>query len=197
MLDTSGSYAVKTIRAISYRLLCKKLLLEFKKVAAETEDKYKKQYKKEFPSELAVTLGGCLISASTCTRQLLIRVGEAVNKWIHEGFHSFVLKHVEEELKTMKAMSQPLIACGEEKVFRYSGSALGVRDKILWAPETCSWNLKLQKPKHNVPDFCLKNPLHLKVSYGLVGEEYKKARGQIFAMHVWHGTASTDLGSTV
>ena len=101
------------------------MLLEFKKVVAETKDEYKKQYKNDFPSELAVALGGCLISVSTCARQILIRVGEDVNKWIREGFHSLVLKHFEEELKTMKAMSQPLIACGEEKVVHYSGSALG------------------------------------------------------------------------
>ena len=159
-------------------LLCKKMLLEFKKVVAETKDKYKKQYKNDFPSEWAVTLGGCLISVSTCARQLLIRVGEDVNKWIREGFHSLVLKPFEEELKTMKAMSLPLIACGEEKLFHHSGRALGVRDKMFWTPEGSSWSLKLQKQKHNVADFCLNNSLHLNVSYGPAGEEFKKARGK-------------------
>ena len=93
----------------------------------EAKEKYKTKYKKDFSTELAVNLGGCLIIASTCTRQLLIRVGDDLNKWIREGFHSLVLKHLEEDQKTMQAMSQPLIACGEDRVFHYSGRALGVR----------------------------------------------------------------------
>ena len=78
----------------------------------------------------------------------------------------------------MKAMSQPLIACGEEKVFHYSGKALGVRDKIFWSPESSSWTLKLGKAKQNVSDFCRERSLRLDVSHGLAGEEFKKARGK-------------------
>ena len=49
---------------------------------------------------------------------------------------------------------------------------------MFWTPESSSWSPKLQKQKHNVADFCLKNSLHLNVSYGLVGEEYRNARGK-------------------
>ena len=69
----------------SNAMLCKKMLLEFKKVIAEAKGKYAKQTKKDFLAELAVHLGGCLIIASTCTRQLLIRVGDDLNKWIRDG----------------------------------------------------------------------------------------------------------------
>ena len=113
-------------------MLCKKVLLEFKKVIAEAKTKYLKKFKKEFPAELAVTLGDCLVVVSTCTRQLLIRVGDDLNKWIREGFLSLVVQHLEEDHRKTEAMSQPLIACGEDRVFRYSGGALGVRDKICW-----------------------------------------------------------------
>ena len=89
----------------SNAMLCKKMLLELKKAIAEAKEKYANQYKKDFPAELAVHLGGCLIIASTCTRQLLIRVGDDLNKWIREGFHSVVVQHLEEDQKTMQALS--------------------------------------------------------------------------------------------
>ena len=119
-----------------------------------------------------------MIIASTCTRQLLIRVGDDLNKWIREGFHSVVVQHPEEDQKTMQAMSQPMIACGEDRVFHYSGGAFGVRDKIVWEPDTSSWILKVSKPKHDIADFCLPNSLHLKATYAIVGDGYKNARGK-------------------
>ena len=36
----------------------------------------------------------------------------------------------------------------------------------------------MQKPQHDIADYCFKNALHLQVSYGIVGEEFKKARGK-------------------
>ena len=154
------------------------MLLEFKKVVAEAKDKYKKQHKKEFPPELALNVGGCLMSVSTCTRQFMVRVDKDVNKWIFKGFQPFVLKHFEEELKAIKAIFQPLIERGAEKVFRYSGSALGVRDKIFWSPERMAWTPKLQKPKEELTAYCRKSGLRLQVSHGLVGDECRRAREQ-------------------
>ena len=97
-------------------------------------------------------------------------------KWIREGFHSLVVQQLEEDRKNKEAMSQPLIACGQERVFRYSGGALGVRDKIFWEPENSSWFLKVSKPKHSTKDYCVTNSLHLKVSYAIVGEEFRLTR---------------------
>ena len=85
-------------------------------------------------------------------------------------------KHFQVEIAAIKAMSRPLIACGEEKVFHYSGKALGVRDKILWVPESISWTLKVGKETQKQSELCRKQPMCLDVSPGLIGEEFKKAR---------------------
>ena len=37
----------------------------------------------------------------------------------------------------------------------------------------------MQNPKHaNIAEYCKKQSLHLRVGYGIVGEEFKKARGK-------------------
>ena len=180
----------------SYRLLCKKLLLEFKKVVAETKDKYKKQYKKEFPSELAVTLGGCLISASTCTRQLLIRVDKDVNKWIHEGFHSFVRKHFEGELKTLKAISQPRIACGED-CFATLAAHLAIGTRFSGTPRLVRGALSCRNRNMRLPTTASSIPSICKPAMESLVRSSRKQGEKLFSMHALPGTASTDLGSTV
>ena len=87
-----------------------------------------------------------------------------------------MVQHLGEDRKNTEAMTQPLIACGEDRVFHYSGGALGVRDKICWEPDNSPWFLKVSKPKHCAQDYCVTNSLHLKVSYSIVGDEFRLAR---------------------
>ena len=115
------------------------------------------------------------MAVSTCTRQLLIRVGEEAGKWIREGFQSMVVLQLAEDRKAEEAISQPLIACGRERVFNYSGEALGVRDKIFWDPEDKAWYLKVSKPKHPEKEYCEKNNLNLRVSQTVAGKDFKQA----------------------
>ena len=47
----------------------------------------------------------------------------------------------------------------------------------------------MSKPKHDIADFCLTNPLHLKVSYAIVCDEYRNARAKalIDTCVAWNG----------
>ena len=49
--------------------------------------------------------------------------------------------------------------------------------------------LKLRKPKHDFVTFCHENSLTLKVSWGLVGEAFKKAgeKALLHACVAWNG----------
>jgi len=116
--------------------ICKKILLEFKMVLAEAKVKHKKEHPRStFPSELALTFNGCVIFAHTGSRQVMIRADDGLLTWIRQGFQKALEKQYDTETSALAAMSQPLIACGEEKVSHYCGlSALGVRDKVTLLP---------------------------------------------------------------
>ena len=120
-------------------------MLGFRKVVALAKEKHKRKFQTLFPSELAFTFNKCEMFAASGTRQLLIRADDALLKWIREGLQKALGLHFHAEYGVLKALSQPFIACGEEKVFHYSGNAPGVRDKIYWVPEKRVWNLKLKK----------------------------------------------------
>ena len=102
-------------------------------------------------------------------------------------------QHFDEEQAALQEKSMPLIACGEEKVFRYSGKALGVREKIFWVPESRSWTLKIGKEKKNLKDFCRERKLRLSVPPGLTGAEFKAARDKalIDACLAWNSCDGT------
>ena len=107
-----------------------------------------------------------------------IRAGDAAPKWVREGLQKMLEKHFDEEVAKQSAISQPFIACGEEKVFHYSGVALGVRDKIVWKPEERCWSLKMGKEKEDLTDFCCHTSLRLSVDSGIAGDYFRKARGK-------------------
>ena len=98
----------------SNRSICEQILLEFRKVVAQAKEKHKKRYQTLFPPKLALTFNGCEFFASSGTRQLMIRADDALLKWIREGLQQALDKHFQAELSALKAMSQPLIVCGEE-----------------------------------------------------------------------------------
>jgi len=124
---------------------CKKILLEFRSVVREAKEKHKRRYQSVFPTELALTFNGCEIFASSGTRQLLIRADDALINWIRKGFQKALDLHFKAEFEAVTASSQQFIACGEEKVFHYSGNALVVRDKIFWVPHKRMWALNVKK----------------------------------------------------
>ena len=96
--------------------------------------------------------------------------------------------HFQAEFSALTALSQPFIACGEEKVFHYSGNALGVRDKICWVPDKRAWALKLKKQVESTADFCRQRSLCLSVNETVTGDEFTKARDKalIDACIVWN-----------
>ena len=168
----------------SNRSICKQLLLEFKNVVADAKEKHEKRYQNPFPHVLALTFNGCDIFASTGTRQLMIRADDALLKWIRKGFQQALDDHFKAELSAGKAMSQPLIACSEEKVFHYSGNALGVRDKICWVPETHGWGLNLKKETET----SRRKSLCLSVNPTVTGADFTTARDKALlnACDVWN-----------
>ena len=97
--------------------ICKKILLEFKMVLAEANVKHKKEHPRStFPSELALTFNGCVIFAHTGSRQVMIRADDGLLKWIRQGFQKALEKQLDTEISEVAALSQPLVACGVEKV---------------------------------------------------------------------------------
>ena len=160
------------------------------KVVAEAKEKHKKRHVQGFPQELQVKFDGCEVFASAGTRQIMIRVDDVSVKWIREGFQQTFEKHIEAEMGAVKAMSQPLIACGQEKVSPYSGMCLGVRDKTFWMPEKRCWalNHKLLDPEKNIRDFCRQESLCLSVQLTVFGEDFRKARDEALldACRVWN-----------
>ena len=64
-----------------------------------------------------------------------MRADPGLLKCVRQGFQKALGKQYNAEVSVLKAMSQPLIACGEAQVNHYCGlSALGVRDKVTLLP---------------------------------------------------------------
>ena len=90
-------------------------------------------------------------------------------KWIRVGFEATLKTHLEDEFRS--SMRENKVGCGADKVFKYSGQALGVRDKITWNQPTRTWSLNVEEPKHEVEQYCHDNNLTLKVP--LAADEYE------------------------
>ena len=128
---------------------------------------------------------GCEVVASTTTRQLYIQAtGESV-KWIQNGLRSSVTAYLDTELG---AMSHTSSSAAADQVPTMRQMRAGVRDKIQWLPEHCSWNLKFKGDKGDDIAYCKEHNLNLAISRELKDVDFERARERAFqdAWQVWN-----------
>ena len=120
----------------------------------------------------------------------MMKADSAVVQWIREVLTKSIVKRLQEDGARAEAISQPtsLVRCGIDRVFRYTGTCPGVRDKIVWSPEHFRWDLILAKPRCDPPAFCKEAELCLAVPAHLTGKDFDKARDRALfdACQAWN-----------
>ena len=162
------------------KCVCDEVLQEFKtaKVAGRGN-------LKPFDRILTILIGGCDVIASTNTRCVYIQATEKSAVWIQSGFSSSVKAYLDRELR---AMSHNLAKGADDLHALVHNMRDGVREKVTWMPENCTWHLNFKGTIGDDLKYCKTNNINLAISRTLRHEEFQVAREHSFlnALRVWN-----------
>ena len=165
--------------------VCNELLHEFRRVLVEARKEHRKSASEQFPDALAIRVQDCEVIASAHARQFYIRADEKAVKWIHIGLRRAVTGYLDVELR---AMSRTASKCCDDKLISQMQTRAGVRDKIHWMPEKCSWGLTFKGAMGGDTEYCNEHGIRLHIEQSLQESEFKVGRGKAFhdACQVWN-----------
>ena len=165
--------------------VCNDLLREFRRAVVEAKKMHKESTGEQFPDVLAIRIHDCEVIAPVHARHFHIRADENAVKWIQTGFRRAVKDYLAVELQ---AISHTAAKVDGGKPMSMLNMRAGVRDKIRWVPESCSWRLKFKGADGMDLQYCNENGISLTIPPYIQKDEFKEAREKTFhdACLVWN-----------
>ena len=163
------------------KCVCDELLCEFKRAVLDARTNPAEPTGQHESGLLGIKMHGCDVIASAHARHFCIQATAQSVAWIQNGLKNRVKAYIDRELR---AMGQ---AVGEHVPSMLNMRA-GVREKIMWMPETCRWSLKFKGEIGEDKIYCKANRINLAIQTHLCDAEFLVAREKAFldAARVWN-----------
>ena len=138
-----------------------------------------------FPDVFVIKMHDCEVTAAANARQFHIYADEKAVAWIQTGLRKAVTEYLNVK---MRAMSHTAAKADAELTSSRIIKRDGVRDKIVWSSDTCTWRLQFVGAKGGDEAYCLANNISLTIPPNLQDREFKAARENAFqyACAVWN-----------
>ena len=167
------------------KYVCNELRHEFRRVIYEARKKHRKSAREQFPDVLAIKMHEYEVMASSCARNFCIRIDENAVTWIHNGLRRAVTGYLGVDLRAMSHTASK--DCGDKPTSQARIRA-GVRDKVQWKPEKCSWELTFKGACGEDKVYCNEHGIKLHIEPARKDSEFKAAQDKAFhdACMVWN-----------
>ena len=167
------------------KCVCDELLHEFKRAVGEARTDPMRSTDEQGHGLLGIKMHGCDVIASSHARHFCIQATEKSVAWIQSGLRRSVKAYIDGELRAMGHTSSNSV---DDHVPSMLNMRAGVRDKIMWMPETCRWSLKFKGEIGEDKKHCKQNKINLAIQTHLCDDEFLVAREKAFqdAARVWN-----------
>ena len=157
---------------------CKTLLVEFRETVEKAKRAHKNKSRAPFPVEFEVDFNGKRIHVHSSTRHIMVRADAKAVAWIRDVFDRAVQQHLTVEMNNAVTAGE-YARRGENKIDQYTGQVNGVRNKIVWKPDSSRWVLKYKGNEGiNIFDYCREHNLNICVDSSLNRDEFKQERNR-------------------
>ena len=136
--DDSRKMSHKVVRRVLAELI-RDLLGKFRGALAEAKkNRPRRRARDPFPDVITLEIEGCVVPASTRTRNFHILLGPQAMHWITSGLRDALTRHYS---SITQAISHNEAQCTQSASLHYLRYRNDVRDKVHWVPGTMSWAL--------------------------------------------------------
>ena len=167
------------------KCVCDELLCEFKRAVLEARTNPAEPTGEHGSGLLGIKMHGCDVIASAHARHFCIQATAKSVAWIQSGLKKSVKAYIDGELRAMSHTSSKAV---DDHVPSMLNMRAGVREKIMWMPETCRWVLKFKGCIGDDKAYCKANHIDLAIRTRLEDAEFLVAREKTFldAILVWN-----------
>ena len=157
--------------------VCSELVHEFRRVVSKARTKRNGSPKEQAQGVLGIKMHDCEVIVSAHARQLHIRADEKAVTWIQSGLRRSVKVFLDVELRAMSHIASKI---DDDQLFSVHNMRAGVRDKIIWMPETCRWMIKFKGELNADNVYCKNSGISVNIPVRLQDDEFRFAREKAF-----------------
>ena len=167
------------------KCVCAELLCEFKRAVLEARTNPAGGTDMHGSGLLGIKMHGCDVIASAHARRFCIQATAKSVAWIQSGLKKSVKAYIDGELRAMSHTSSKAV---DDHVPSMLNMRAGVREKIMWMPETCRWALKFNGEIGPDRAYCKENHINLAIQTHLCDDNFLFSRESAFldAARVWN-----------